>query len=123
MRIDKITPEQTAKFGEWAKKWIDIGLSTEPADFDKATAAALRAYELANLKRPMIILRTGSPYGATLGGALAWAMLKELPDMRSEVESKVGSEVGSEVWSKVESEVWSKVGSEVESKVGSWNRG
>ena len=113
MRIDKITPEQTAKFGEWAKKWIDIGLSTEPADFDKATAAALRAYELANLKRPMIILRMGSPYGATLGGALAWAMLKELPDM----QSKVWSEVGSKVESKVESEVESKVRSEVESEV------
>lgn len=35
-RIDSITPEQTARFAEWSRKWIDIGLSTEPADFDAA---------------------------------------------------------------------------------------
>lgn len=26
--ITKITPEQAARFGEWAKEWIAIGLST-----------------------------------------------------------------------------------------------
>ena len=31
--ITKITPEQAARFGEWGKEWIAIGLSTEPADF------------------------------------------------------------------------------------------
>ena len=60
--ITKITPEQAARFGEWAKEWVAIGLSTEPADFDKATAAALRGYELANLNRPMIILRMSRRY-------------------------------------------------------------
>ena len=43
-KITKITPEQASRFGEWAERWIKIGLSTEPADFDRATAAALRAY-------------------------------------------------------------------------------
>lgn len=47
-RIDELTPEQSARFEEWSKQWIEIGLSTEPADFDKATEAALRAYQLAN---------------------------------------------------------------------------
>jgi hypothetical protein len=110
MRIDSITPEQAARFSEWANDWIKIGLSTEPADFDKATAAALRGYELANLKRPMIILRMSSPYGATLGGALAWAMLREMPEVRSQVRSQVGSQV------------WSQVGSQVgDAKYNSYN--
>ena len=69
MRIDTMTAEQAARMPEFAQRWIDIGLSTKPVDFDRATAAALRAYELCNLDRPMIVLRMQSPYGATLGGA------------------------------------------------------
>lgn len=89
-KITKLTPEQIGRFGEWSEKWIEIGLSTEPADFDKATAAALRAYQLANFKRPMVILRMSSPYGATLGGALAWAVLRKLSD------KQVGAQVGAQ---------------------------
>jgi hypothetical protein len=76
MKIKKLTDEQKARFPEWTKKWIDIGLSTEPADFEAATEAALKAYELCNLKKPMVILRVGSPYAATIGGAYAWRLLK-----------------------------------------------
>jgi hypothetical protein len=132
-KITKLTTEQIGRFEEWSKQWIDVGLSTEPADFDKATEAALRGYQLANLKRPMVILRMSSPYGACIGGALAWAMLRELGDkkvgsqvesqVRSQVESQVGSQVESQVRSQVESQVRSQVvsqvGSQVRSQVGS----
>lgn len=107
-RIDKLTPEQTARFAEWSRRWIEIGLSTEPADFDVATEAALKAYQLANLKRPMVILRMSSPYGATLGGALAWAMLRQLgnPQVGSQVESQVESQVGSAAWNHRGGALW-----------------
>ena len=90
MKITKITPAQIARFSDWTKQWIEIGLSTEPADFDKATEAALRGYALANLKRPTVILRMSSPYGAVMGGALAWMILKEA--FGREVRSQVGSQ-------------------------------
>ena len=105
-KIIKFTPAQIARFDEWAEKWVAIGLSTEPADFDKATEAALKAYQLCDLKRPMVILRMGSPYGAILGGTLAYVLLKEM-----------GSKVASQVWSRVESQVASQVGSQVWSRV------
>ena len=109
IKITKITPEQAARFSEWAEKWIAIGLSTEPADFDKATEAALNAYALCNLARPKVILRMSSPYGATIGGALAWALLRKLTQE---------SQVWSQVWSQVESQVRSQVRSKLRSKVG-----
>jgi hypothetical protein len=118
-RITKIAPEQAARFGEWAENWIAIGLSTERADFDAATEAALKAYKLCNLDKPMVVLRMGSPYGATLGGALAWAMLRQLPQVGSQVESQVRSQVGSQVGSQVRSQVRSQVESQVRSQVGS----
>ena len=89
MKITSITPEQAARFGEWSERWIEIGLSTEPADFDAATDAALRAYQAANLNRPMIVLRMGSPYAATIGGVIALAMLKETSQVESQVWTSV----------------------------------
>lgn len=90
-KITTLTDEQAARMPAWVDEWIKIGLSTEPADFERATAAALRAYDLCNLKRPMVVLRMGSPYSATLGGILAWAMLRVIPQVRSQVWSQVGS--------------------------------
>jgi len=116
-KITKLTPEQSARFAEWSEKWIKIGLSTEPADFDLATSAALQAYELAGLKKPKIVLRMGSPLAACLGGVTAWSMLREMSGLKSQVRSQVGSQVESQVWSQVGSQVWSQVGSQVESHV------
>ena len=118
-RIDRITKAQAARFPEWVSKYIEIGLSTAPADFDAATEAALRVYKLCNLNRPQIVLRMGSPYGATLGGILAWAMLRAIPEVRSQVGSQVESQVRSQVESQVWSQVGSQVGSQVRSQVGS----
>jgi len=47
MQIENLTQERFERFEEWRKKWIEIGLSTEPADFDAATEAALKGYQLA----------------------------------------------------------------------------
>lgn len=49
-RIEKLTPEQEAKLDDYRAKWKEIGLSTEPIDFEKCCAAAARCYELAGEK-------------------------------------------------------------------------
>lgn len=105
-KITSISKEQIAEFGEWSKKWVEIGLSTEPADFDAAIEAAFKAYKLCNLEKPMVVLRMGSPMAATLGGAIAWQMLRNMSD---QVESQVWSQVGSQVGSQVESQVRSEL--------------
>jgi hypothetical protein len=110
-RIDRLTPEQQARFGEWTKKWVDIGLSTEPADFDTATEAALKAYKLCNLDKPMVVLRMSSPYAATIGGALAWSMLRDMKVKK--VGAQVGDQVGDQVWA----QVWDQVGDQVRDQV------
>jgi hypothetical protein len=119
MKITKLTPEQEAQIPGWAKKWVDIGLSTEPADFEAATEAALKAYALCNLKRPMVVLRMGSPYGATVGGALAWQMLRSLrPDqVWDQVRDQVGAQVRDQVWDQVRAQVRDQVGDQVGDQV------
>ena len=110
MKITKLTEEQEARFPEFVEKWVKIGLSTEPADFEKATEAALKAYKFCNLEKPMVILTTGSPYAASIGGAYACILLKELfgKQVASQVRSQVASQVRSQVASQVRSQVYSQ---------------
>jgi len=75
MEIDELTSEQKARFEEWCKKWIETGLSTEPTDFDVAEKNALRAYQLAKLEKPTVVLRMNSPYSALVGSALVLTFL------------------------------------------------
>lgn len=45
-QITKLTSAQEARFPEFVRKWIDIGLSTQPADRPRAEKAIAGMYEL-----------------------------------------------------------------------------
>jgi len=50
--IKSLTKEQQAKFQHYVDKWLAIGLSTEPANPEKAKAAIRKAYECAGIPAP-----------------------------------------------------------------------
>jgi hypothetical protein len=62
--IRSLTPEQTARFGEYVEKCIAIGLNTEPVDLENAKAAVCKAYRLAGLKEPTQFYVVDSPVAA-----------------------------------------------------------
>ena len=47
--IEKLTDEQTAQMDVYRDKWIDIGLSCEPMNFEAAKSAMVKAYESVGL--------------------------------------------------------------------------
>src|SRR6202142_2021139 len=134
-RIDVLTDAQKAQMKPWVEKWIAIGLSTEPADFDKATEAALKGYAVCNLNKPMVILRMSSPYAATIGGAVAWRILKDMKfttvgdqvrdqvraqggdQGRAQVRDQVVAQVGDQVWAQVRAQVGDQVRDQVGDQV------
>jgi len=68
-KFEELTEEQLAQTGPWAQKWIEIGLNTEPADFDKAEEAVLKCYDLIEQERPKAVLRVSSPWAAIYEGS------------------------------------------------------
>jgi hypothetical protein len=62
--LEQLTPEQEAQIDVYRDKWIDIGLSTEPLDFDRAKAAMIKAYAAAGLVAPDKFLVADSPMHA-----------------------------------------------------------
>jgi hypothetical protein len=73
--IENLTPEQVAKFPEYVAKWNKIGLNTQPCDFEKAKAGAIKAYELAGLKAPEHFFIFDCPVTAAIGAGLIKAYL------------------------------------------------
>lgn len=66
--IKSLTQEQINQMPGWVDKWVKIGLSTEPADFDKAEVAIRKCYTLINAPQPEKILREASPMAAIRHG-------------------------------------------------------
>jgi len=96
-RIARLTPEQLARMPEWVEKWTAVGLSTEPANFDRATVAALSCYDAAGLRRPRLVLHMGSPLAGLVGGVLGAIM----------IANKEGfCRVKWEGWERIRAEVW-----------------
>jgi hypothetical protein len=63
-KIENLTNEDVAQFDVYVNKWLDIGLSTAPADFESAKEAACRAYVVAGLKAPSKFYTAQSPIDA-----------------------------------------------------------
>ena len=119
-KIEKLTPEQEARFPEFVRKWIDIGLSTQPADRERAERAIAGLYGLAKLRQPRVIWLP-CPISAALSAVCYSALIKKR--LVSEENKPVGSAVGGAVYSAVDSAVYSAVGGAVGSAVDSAVRG
>ena len=61
---EKLTAEQKALLPVYRDKWLEIGLSTEPLDFEKAKIAVCAAYESAGLSKPTKFYTAKSPLDA-----------------------------------------------------------
>ena len=97
--INSLTQEQIDSFPAYVEKWLTIGLSTEPLDFERAKAAVIKCYEIAELPPPKYFYRFESPYSA----AMAATLLKS---------------TGAQVWDQVWAQVWDQVGAQVRAQVG-----
>lgn len=62
--IESLTEEQVAKFPEYVDFWVNIGMNTEPVNFEKAKEAVIMAYEAAELSPPTQFYVVDSPMAA-----------------------------------------------------------
>lgn len=73
--IESLTKEQTDKFPVYVEKWLKIGLSTEPCDFEAACKHAKDAYKVVGLKEPEFFI---GPMNNPYEGGLAEIVLQEI---------------------------------------------
>lgn len=70
--IDRLTDEQQAAINPHVERWIAVGHSTKPADYDTWEEGARECYRFADLEFPSVVVTTASPLsGSYLTGALS----------------------------------------------------
>jgi hypothetical protein len=65
-KIEVLTPEQELYLPKFRQKWLDVGLSCEEADWDKAQNAIGQMYGLVGKNNPNIYWRVDSPMMAAI---------------------------------------------------------
>ena len=73
-RITRLTAAQVAALAEYRDRWIQIGLSTEPANRPAAEAAIAETYRRGGLAPPASIVWCQSPPAMLLSAALTMAL-------------------------------------------------
>ena len=104
-KIDKLTPEQIAKFPEYVKKWTDIGLSVEPTNKERVRPFFDSAYINGGLTPPKDVIWLKSPMGIVVLYSIwnnveqnVWKNVE--PNIRQNVEQNVRQNVEHNVWQK-----------------------
>lgn len=126
-KIKSLTPEQKAHMAEYAARWTQIDLCTDPADQPRAEAAIREMYRQGGLAPPAKIVWCGSPMSMALTRATICAphMLdKNAAIGRSVAESVKNSvldstvdSVGDSVWQSVWSGVWHSIEDSIKDSV------
>ncbi|MDE2107180.1 MAG: hypothetical protein KGL39_58785, partial [Patescibacteria group bacterium] len=75
-KITYLTAKQKDMLPAWRDKWIAIGLSTEPADREKAEAAYRACYRYAGLRDDVPIVWVQSPVVGAFAAVIAEGLLK-----------------------------------------------
>ena len=97
IKVETLSQHQQERFTEFCDKWIAIGLSTEPAQREKAEAAIRLMYQRAKLPTPHKIVWCGSPLSQSLTRAII-------------LDRNVGASVGASVRNAVKASVRDAVG-------------
>ena len=118
--IERLTKEQESRFAEFRDKWIAIGLSTEPADRQRAERAILLSYKMADIPPPRKIVWCGSPLSQGLTRAIV--LDENMPasvgaSVWDSVRASVGASVGDSVRDSVRASVWDSVRDSVRASV------
>lgn len=90
--IGCLSPKQKAILPVWRDKWIAIGLSTKPADREKAEAAYRACYRYAGLRDDVPIVWVQSPVVGAFAAVIAEGLLKS-GAVRGAVDGAVGGAV------------------------------
>ena len=102
--IEKLTKTQLDRMAEYRDKWIEIGLSTAPANRPLSEDGIRKAYIAAGLKSPRKIVWCGSPLSQVLTRAIILDQ-KLINDVMDSVMASVRDSVMDSVWDSVRASV------------------
>jgi hypothetical protein len=115
--ISELTESQRSKFSQYVSDWTQIGLCTEPLDWEEAKCAVSHAYKCADLEAPKIFIRLRSPLEGVIGAHFLSVGASVRDSVRDSVGDSVWASVGDSVWASVRASVGASVWDSVRASV------
>src|ERR1700690_2227690 len=112
-KITSLTDEQIKRLPEFRKKWIDIGLSTSPANHPEAEDALRRAYISAGLDEPRFIVWMKNPVDCVMAWSLILSWVEPLFTTGKIKRDQVIDQVSDQVIAQVRAQVIAQVSDKV----------
>ncbi|HEY1814867.1 MAG TPA: hypothetical protein VGG74_21115 [Kofleriaceae bacterium] len=118
-RVDKMTDAEAAQMASWAKKWIEIGLCTKPADRPLFEAAVRACYRHSGLLEPKVVVWAPCPLVVAYAGPIAAWWCDRIVDasvlasVRASVDASVRASVDASVRASVDASVRASVDASV----------
>jgi len=113
--ITELTPERQAIISEGRAKWLAAGLSTQPADFDRAESAITRLYERIGKKKPHFV-RLSSPFAAEIYINLitkTWPKVLEGGQLGDQLRGQLGGQLGGQLRDQLGGQLWDQLGGQL----------
>ncbi|WP_194819886.1 DUF6745 domain-containing protein [Nocardia sp. XZ_19_385] len=113
MRLDSLTAAQQELLASVRDEWIEVGLSTAPADREAAEQGALQAYRTAGVAAPKVIVWLESP----LAGAIGQDQAIRLAGVRDRIWDQAGPRAWARIRAVTQRQARQQVWTQVEDRV------
>ena len=121
--LERLTPEQELLLPIIRDKWIKIGLSTEPCNFEKSKEAVCLAYRSVGLKEPSRFYLCDDPISADENSvelglssqAYKWNQVNNqiYNQVNNQIYNQVWDQVNNQIYNQVWDQVWDQVNNQV----------
>lgn len=116
--IKELTPEQEKQLIAHREEWLKIGLSCEPADFERGEAVISDFYSRLGKERP-VFLHFSSPMACEIAANILFAHSEPKSKLYSEIDIEIERWLYSDLYSEIDIELRGKIESKLYSEIDS----
>ena len=98
MRSAPLTETEQRELEAHRAEWLEVGLSTEPADWERAERGVAACYRAIGEEPPGLVLHVPSPLGACIGGVLGGQLRGQLGgQLRGQLRDQLWDQLGDQL--------------------------
>ena len=107
MRSAPLTETEQRELEAHRAEWLEVGLSTEPADWERAERGVAACYRAIGEEPPGLVLHVPSPLGACIGGVLGGQLRGQLGgQLRGQLWDQLRGQLGDQLWDQLRGQLW-----------------
>ena len=123
MRSAPLTETEQRELEAHRAEWLEVGLSTEPADWERAERGVAACYRAIGEEPPGLVLHVPSPLGACIGGVLGGQLWDQLggqlwDQLGDQLRDQLGGQLGDQLWDQLRGQLGDQLWDQLRGQLG-----